>query len=139
MNGLQTLKCIFTKRKFLKFGTSKNRLRKVSKLPYTKNIMLLCFNTVQSISIEKIISTFENFIFYKIAFQPLRKHSYNPRAHFFKRLRKISKLPHTKKNHVSIHQYNLKHFDKKKISTFENFIFYKIAFYPLRKHFGIVL
>ena len=63
MNSLQTLKRIFTKRKFLKFRTSKNRLRKVSKLPDTKNIMLLCFNTVQNISIQKIISTFENFVF----------------------------------------------------------------------------
>ena len=114
MNNLQTLKRIFTKRKFLKFRTSKNRLRKVSKLPDTKKYHVCIHLCNLKHFDKKKISTFENFIFYKIAFQPLRKHSYNPRAHFFKRLRKISKLPHTKKNHVSIHQYNLKHFDKKK-------------------------
>ena len=63
MNSLHTLKRIFTKLKFLKFRTSKNRLPKVSKLQHTKNIMFQCFITVQNISIQKIISTFENFVF----------------------------------------------------------------------------
>ena len=85
MNILQTLKRIFTKRKFLKFRTSKNRLRKVSKLPHTKNIKFLCFNSVQNISDQKNNFNFWKFCFLvKSAFRALRKHFYNPRAHFFK-------------------------------------------------------